>query len=270
MITTSKTIIPKAIAVDLDGTLLHSNNRISERTMKSLQAFQHNGGQIIVATGRPPRIVLPVLPELKVADYLIYYNGALVTDNLGKWNKHQPIKNSLAQEIHQAVLQHHPEGILLWEVEDEWYAHRLLDEEEKGWFVDPPDSLVPTLLTDATFNTLEPSKLLLPQAYDFQSLFTDFADRLNISRLNSGPFVEIVEKSVSKASALHYVLHQIQIHYHEVAVFGDDFNDIAMFKSFPHSIAMANAIAELKALSSGITLSNDEDGVAVKVESWLS
>ena len=48
----------------------------------------------------------------------------------------------------------------------------------------------------------------------------------------------------------------------EVMVLGDSFNDYSMFKEFPISFAMGNAIDEIKEIAKYITDTNYNDGVA--------
>lgn len=260
---------PKAIVLDLDGTLLDNHHTISSYTLDALQAFKNNGGRIVIATGRPPRLVLPILPELELADYFIYYNGAFVTDSSNTSILQQHISNSIAQAIHQAILQEHPHGVILWEVNDEWYANRHLSDVEEQWFLGPRESLMPNLLSSTSIDLVKPYKLLVPHTFDIHERLDAFVDRLNILRLESMPFVEIVDKTVSKGAALHHVIKYLQIQPDELVVFGDDRNDIPMFKQFPHSVAMANAIVELKEISTEITSTNHEHGVALKIFEWL-
>ena len=47
----------------------------------------------------------------------------------------------------------------------------------------------------------------------------------------------------------------------EIAVFGDDFNDIEMLSEYPFSVAMGNAEAQVKAVAKYVTLDNDSDGI---------
>ena len=62
---------------------------------------------------------------------------------------------------------------------------------------------------------------------------------------------------VSKSSALQHACVVLDI------AFGDAQNDIPMFKIAGYCVAMGNACAELKNIASDVTLSNDEDGIAV-------
>jgi hydroxymethylpyrimidine pyrophosphatase-like HAD family hydrolase len=74
---------------------------------------------------------------------------------------------------------------------------------------------------------------------------------------------QIKSKEASKKNALMAVIAELGILPEEVVVFGDDYNDIDML-SLPGvvSVAISNAIPEVKAVANYICGSNDEDGVA--------
>ena len=55
----------------------------------------------------------------------------------------------------------------------------------------------------------------------------------------------------------------------EIAVFGDDVNDLEMIQAYPVSIAMGNAVEEVKAAAKHITLPNDEGGIAYALKDIL-
>lgn len=261
---------PKAIVLDMDGTLLRSDQSISPRTEQALRRYAESGGIIIIATGRPPRLVLPILPELAVADYFIYYNGAMITDANGEWEQSQRIPNMTAQRMQQYLLDQHENGVCIWEDGDQWYANRMLNDVDKACFLGPADSLIPTLLTEESIGMLQPSKMLIPHHYDIEDLSETFKAELHVYRLASAACVEITPKEVSKARGIELVVERLGFTCDEIIVFGDDYNDIAMFQYCSQGVAMANAIPELIALAANTTASNDEDGVALVLEQLVS
>ncbi|MBD3919158.1 HAD hydrolase family protein [Paenibacillus sp. PR3] len=69
----------QAIVLDLDGTLLSSDKSISPRNYEAVKRCYDSGIPIIIATARPPRAANHFLKAFPLADYIVYYNGALVT-----------------------------------------------------------------------------------------------------------------------------------------------------------------------------------------------
>jgi len=73
-------------------------------------------------------------------------------------------------------------------------------------------------------------------------------------------------KDATKWGAVAAVAGHLGIDASEIAAFGDDFNDAEMIEKCGIGVAMGNAIDEVKAVADYITVSNDEDGVAVWLE----
>src|SRR5438552_18459093 len=68
------------VAVDLDGTLLDQNKRVSEQTVRALQCLPASGIKVVIASARPPRSVRHIYQQLGLDTWQINYNGALIWD----------------------------------------------------------------------------------------------------------------------------------------------------------------------------------------------
>ena len=73
--------IPALVACDVDGTLFDENETITPRTRDAVRAAVDAGARFIVATGRPPRWIRPVVDELGFAPMAVCANGAVVYDS---------------------------------------------------------------------------------------------------------------------------------------------------------------------------------------------
>jgi len=71
---------PGLIATDVDGTLLDDDEKISPRTSAAVCAAHDGGAQFVLATGRPPRWIKPVVEQLGFAPMAVCANGAVVYD----------------------------------------------------------------------------------------------------------------------------------------------------------------------------------------------
>lgn len=97
---------------------------------------------------------------------------------------------------------------------------------------------------------------------------TCVGDRAHLS--HSGlPIVELAPAGVTKASGLEALCSRLGISASNVVAFGDMPNDLEMLAFAGHSVGVANAHPDVLALVSEITLSNDQDGVAVVIERLL-
>ena len=76
----------KMIALDLDGTLLRSDNTISDYTVETLKKIQEKGHKVVIATGRPYRMALEHYKRLELETPMISFNGSLTHLPEKKWD----------------------------------------------------------------------------------------------------------------------------------------------------------------------------------------
>ena len=88
-------------------------------------------------------------------------------------------------------------------------------------------------------------------------------ERSTIYISDEGKVVQAVGRGVSKKSGIEAAMRRLALGPSEIAVFGDDINDVEMLSSFPRSYAMGNGIAEAKAAAKNVIRGNDEEGIAL-------
>ena len=88
-------------------------------------------------------------------------------------------------------------------------------------------------------------------------------------RFSDGFWYKITKKGATKESAIKMICDKCGIELSNVIAFGDDYADIAMLRVSGLGIAMGNAIKEVKEAADIVIGSNDEDGIAVYLESCL-
>src|SRR5690349_15199175 len=72
--------LPKLIATDLDGTLVHSDDTVSAYTHEVLDRVRAAGIRIVGATGRGPRLTELTRNDIRAADFLVLAQGGWVID----------------------------------------------------------------------------------------------------------------------------------------------------------------------------------------------
>ena len=83
---------------------------------------------------------------------------------------------------------------------------------------------------------------------------------LNVVR--SAPhLLEVMDKTVSKATGIEVLLKHYGIALDEAVAFGDNYNDTEMLTLIPNSVAMANAPDDVKKLAKAVTDSNEDGGI---------
>lgn len=261
----------KLIAIDLDGTLLHSNNTISNYTVEVLRAVRQLGHHIVLTTGRPYRMAIDHYHHLKLDSPLITFNGAFTNFPEQNWSgEHSvPIETSYLLEL----LKH----------SDTFELDFIASEYRDNVYVTNPDQIDPKFLglTEIPNSLLlEPHKLtgdpygilLKTRAQDKEALATAMRQHFNHHiEVNTwgGPLniLEISSKGVHKGYALKRLLDYFRLSPQALIAFGDEKNDITMLQLAGQGFAMKNANPQLVAFADEqLHLTNEQDGVANTLE----
>ena len=268
--------LPRAIAVDLDGTLLDSRTRLSERNRKALEDCITAGLPVIIATARATRTVNRILPpEVRNACSVVIMNGAIATGRpplSGQFREALP-EDVCGRIIEVATTHDQPVRITIeidgWEFGANWTADAAtLWERNRA----TPDMLIP--IEEAVVR--QPTKLALscPDG-DNRGL----ADRLRkslgetvsvVPSIYGRPLLNVTSPRASKPIALGRLLSPAGISLQDLIAFGDDVPDIDMLQQCGMSVAMENGLPEVKVVCQYCTASNDEDGVAIVLEKVLA
>ncbi|EHB6443991.1 HAD-IIB family hydrolase, partial [Enterococcus faecalis] len=113
----------KAIVMDIDGTLLTSEKKISPKTRQALVAAQKQGLSLILASGRPTNGMRPLADELEMAHYnghLLSYNGACVTHH---GSQQQLFNQTISKSLSQQILEHLKQFDVIPMINDETFMY---------------------------------------------------------------------------------------------------------------------------------------------------
>ncbi|MFI7385303.1 HAD-IIB family hydrolase [Streptomyces sp. NPDC049813] len=273
---------PRLIATDLDGTLLHDDKTVSPRTVAALAAAEEAGIEVFFVTGRPARWMDVVSDHLHGHGLAICGNGAAVVDLHGGPGNHRfvtirelavPDALDVVQVLRAAApgtsfavertggLHHEPTYPPLHLDQGECVApaEKLLSADFEGGAV----AEQPVLKLLAYHPELGPDAFLALAR-------TAAGDLASITRSSPSALLEISGRAVSKASTLALCCAERGISPAEVVAFGDMPNDMEMLTWAGASYAMGNAHPDVLAAATGVTASNNEDGVARVIESILA
>ncbi|GAA3230022.1 HAD family hydrolase [Dactylosporangium siamense] len=266
--------LPKLIATDLDGTLVHSDDTVSDYTRAVLERVKAAGIHIVGATGRGPRLTELVRFDIPAADFLVMGGGSRVLDIRDTDHPVVLRDERLAGDALAEVLTRleHELGTLsvLIEAGDHHEAPLWGDADPHWRYPDVVEARVraecltgPVLKGFARHPTCDVDELL---AVAERVIPPDLA---TITQAGLG-YIEICPPGVDKATGLRFVATALGIDPGDVLVFGDMPNDVPMFRWAGFGrVAVANAHPALKALADETTLTNDEDGVATYLEAML-
>lgn len=259
------------IATDLDGTLLRGDDTFSDRSLAALSRVVDAGARHLVVTGRPAPRVRPLLDELRCTGLAVCGQGAQLYDAGADrllWSV------TLDRELAETAL-----GKIEAEV-GQVYAAVDQDGVDGLTLIEPgylmPHPTLPAVRVGRRDDLwCDPiSKVLLrhPALSDDELAATARSVVGSLATVTmSGPgTVELQPCGVTKATGLALAAEHLGLGAERALAFGDMPNDIPMFDWAAHGVAMANAHPELKAVADEITLSNEDDGVAVVLERLLS
>ncbi|MFI8204485.1 HAD family hydrolase [Streptomyces sp. NPDC085937] len=259
----------RLVATDLDGTLLRDDHTVSGRTRDALVAAAAAGAAHIVVTGRAVPWTRPILEDLGYEGLAVCGQGAQVYDA------------GADRLLTSVTLDRQLAGVALAKIEAEVGPLHLaasrdgLDGEVLvGPGYDVIGSLPATPFTDASDLWAAPLNKLYIQHPELSSdELAEAAERtaggfVTVVMAGEG-IVELLPLGLSKATGLSLAARRLGVKAAETIAFGDMPNDIPMFAWSGHSVAMANAHRDLRAVADEVTASNEEDGIAVVLERLL-
>jgi Cof subfamily protein (haloacid dehalogenase superfamily) len=267
--------LPKLIATDLDGTLVRSDDTVSAYTHQTLDRVRAAGIPIVGATGRGPRLTELTRNDIRAADYLVLAGGGRVVDQS---DPHGPVVLR-DERLDGSVL-----AALLADLEAEVGPLTVMVEaldtpNAPLWGDQDPSWRYPDVVERRARESALRGKVIKAFARtadrDVDSLLAA-ARRLvppalaTVTQAGLG-FLELCPPGVDKASGLAVVANALGVDPAEVLVFGDMPNDVPMLRWAGWArVAVVNAHPTVLALADEVTLSNDEDGVAVYLDRLLS
>ncbi|MGW7246093.1 HAD hydrolase family protein [Streptomyces decoyicus] len=301
-------VAPRLIATDLDGTLLHDDKTVSDRTIAALAAAEQAGIEVFFVTGRPARWMGVVSDHVHGHGLAICANGAAVVDlhRGGRIVEVSPLERTVALAVVDALrsaapgtsfavertggIHYEPQypPLLLDPAAAVAPAEKLLADDFVSTLCpeanEPDATRGPDGRSDAAHSPTDPAgpafpdqpviKLLAhhpeldPDAF-LQLARTAAGDLASFTRSSPTALLEISGPGVSKAGTLARCCAERGISPDEVVAFGDMPNDIEMLSWAGTSYAMANAHPDVLAATTGRTASNNDDGVAAVIERIL-
>ncbi|WP_069171578.1 Cof-type HAD-IIB family hydrolase [Streptomyces griseus] len=268
--------VTRLIATDLDGTLLRDDKTLSDRTIAALAAAEEAGIDVFFVTGRPARWMDVVSTHVHGHGMAICANGAAVADLHadGRLIEVRPLDRVAALEVVGLLREVAPGTSFAVELTtgihyEPAYPPFHLDPgatvavAEKLLHEEAPGTGAPVLKVLAHHPELAPDTFLTAAR-------EAAAELASFTRSSPTALLEISGHGVSKAGTLAACCAERGITPAEVVAFGDMPNDVEMLSWAGASFAMGNAHPAAIAAASGVTLTNNEDGVAVVIERILA
>ncbi len=243
----------KAAFFDIDGTLFsHNSNRVPQSASDAIRALRKKGIITVICTGRHTSEVVKLDLDGLIFDYVITLNGQMIRDESGRIIKAFPFKKEDLKNIDDLFNQ---KKISIMAVEeDDVYMNTVTKEtEEANKAVAIP---VPKL------GTLSGKPLYQLICYGSVDEINEVTSKINAKAVWwNEKSADIIPLEGGKDKGVKALIDELGIKESEIMTFGDGHNDIPMLEMTPYSVAMGNAIDEVKKHASYVTSDIDDDGI---------
>ena len=275
----------KLIASDMDGTLLNSRHEIDNESVEAIKNSEEAGIIFAISTGREYGNVKPFLEKHNIKCQCILMNGAEYRDEDGTIIDVINIDKDIASKIIDILNKNKVSARIF--TNDGVYTS---DSEEQALneMIYRTMSLNPGLTEEEAIEEAKRQSYFMKLKYiDDMKEFLDsnieirkfIAFHKDMELINeikkeigkiaevavSSSFadnIEVTHMTAQKGIILAKAAQRMGIDKSEVMVIGDSCNDYSMFEIFEESVAMENAIPEIKKIAKHITDTNDNLGVA--------
>ena len=264
---------PALIASDVDGTLLDDTETITARTRAAVAAAVDSGSRFILATGRPPRWIAPVVDALGFAPMAVCANGAVLYDpDTDRVISARTLSADQLMKLAEVVGRVMPGAGLAVERIGE-RAHDAATPQfvsspgyEHAWL--NPDN---TEVSVADLLSQPAIKLLIRKADATSAemaaeLTAHLGDAAELTYSTNSGLIEVVPAGITKATGIEELIAPLGIAVGDVVAFGDMPNDLPMLRRAGHGVAMGNAHPQVLAAADEITAPNTDDGLAQVLE----
>ncbi|MGL4388513.1 MAG: Cof-type HAD-IIB family hydrolase [Brevinema sp.] len=255
----------KAVAIDVDGTLINEQKICTPRTEKAIKNLIESGRHVFIVTGRSVGKTLPFADQVAIPQYTINHNGAVI------WNiktKEKELDLCIHDEIVKGMIDLIREKDLftVLEIDDAVYAEKYYEQLTNFNLLDK--STVHKFLISISNEETQALTALLKSKFGEEIHIIQ--TRSNISNPDGNRYcLEIMHKGVNKGKTLKNVLAMFDIRLDEAVAFGDDLNDLEMLTSVRYGVAMGNGRTAILEAAPYTTLTNKDEGVAYFIEKYI-
>ena len=255
------------VATDLDGTLLHTDGTVTDRTRRVLAALEERGVTVVFVTGRPIRWMQTLWHHVGDHGLAVCSNGGIVYDVPGRRvAQARTISREVGLEVAETLRAAVP-GTTFAVERTESFGHEpeFRSQADRVPGFDPQVAPLPELFDGSVVKMLARHEALPPEDY-WRLVEAAVGHAVTTTWSSVGALVEMSAAGVTKASTLELLCAELGFAAEDVVAFGDMPNDVAMLEWAGTAYAMENAHPLAKAAADRVAPRNDEDGVAQVLE----
>lgn len=272
----------RLLAIDIDGTLLDSQFRVSSANLAALERAHAAGVEIVLVTGRRHQFALPIAQSLGFDLWLISSNGAVTRSAAGELFHRDFLPAAAARDLvglmeafrGNLVLTFDREGkgALALEHTEELTPHIQRWIENNLQYIDFVVPIERALVVDP-IQAMFCGTIARMQEAEERLRAAPLADRITVLKTRYDArdlvIIDVLNHGCSKGHALERWARHRGLEREQVMAIGDNYNDIEMLEFAGVPVIMGNAREDLKQNGWRVTLSNEQSGVAAAVEEML-
>jgi len=258
----------KLIAMDLAGTLLDNNFKLTDFNREALRAAHKRGISIVLATGKLIYSILPITKSIGLKSPQITCFGAtVITGDLRILDSDKICSEDYLEAVKT--------------IREKGYNPMVTLEDNKIYY-DKEDNVIGLMkksgekmlkvdsIEDDDFSKKVISISIITGNDDllYKCLVKKFSGKMQIMK-PAERFISILNLGVSKGKALSSIMKLLNIRKEEVAAFGDSLNDISMFDRAGLKIAVKNAHPGLLAKADAVAEENYNNGAGKAIYKYI-
>ena len=261
----------RLVALDIDGTILSSDQRILPSTVRAIRQARAKGVKVILCTGRSAPEAAEISRLTGCDNRAVCLSGGVI----GDMTTGQPVRQfplaPVSVEKALSILAPYPLHTILFADQ-----YNLVTPATKAEMLQrlPKDLMHShTLEAENLAEGMKNRTVCKLFSYSFHGNVTEAAEALAQAFpglvTNCGDSLELLAAGVSKGASLSLLAADWGIEMKDVVAIGDSNNDLSMLSVAGMPVAMGNASHDAKAAAKRITDTNDNDGIAKALESLL-
>ncbi|GBQ68304.1 hydrolase [Ameyamaea chiangmaiensis NBRC 103196] len=260
----------RLVLADVDGTLVTKEKILTPRAIRAVEKLRERGIVFTVTSGRPPKGMAMLIEPLKLDQPIAGFNGGLIV----KPDFTQIEARTLSRDVARrtiAIMRQHKVDVWVyngndWIVGDADAPHVAREQ----WTVKFPPVVRPDI--EAALDSVvkitgvsDDLDLMVRVEKDLQDAIGDVA-----SAARSQPYyVDVTHHDANKGGVVEALERLTGIGRAQMATLGDQPNDVVMFRKSGVSIAMGQAIDDVKKQATYVSTSSEEEGFATGVERYI-
>lgn len=257
----------KIVFIDIDGTLRNDLKEITQTTKDVFTTLKKMGVIIVITSGRPTDFAVEISKASNASNYVISSNGADIYDYNSNENLFcNNMNKKSCVELYNISMKYRARFVMnalnkrVVSFLKYFDGSEMLLREPIQEFV-KKNNVSQCVISSSSIKVIKKIKDEIEEIDDIEIKNQSKSLIDNSIKLKGSAFIDVSNPTTSKGLSASKLLKYLNIDSENAVAIGDDLNDISMFKEVGCSVAMGNALDEVKKNASYVTNDNNNEGV---------